>query len=163
MTTTIMAENQDNFNILLLSNELLDMISDRVQDKSDVLRLRLVNRRLSKSATRTMQMRAVDIYLEPHHSSIERFKQICDCPLWASRIKNIHVIVHRQIGPTHSEIQNSEEMALAIAHHGPLICEEALHKYVLYRAEYAEIAETDELQKALLYGVESLRNLGGIT
>ncbi|KAF7195335.1 hypothetical protein HII31_03227 [Pseudocercospora fuligena] len=157
-----MAE-KDAINILSLSNELLDMISDRVQDKSDVLRLRLVNRRLAKAATRTIQMRAVNIYLEPRYSSIERFKQICNCPVWTGRIYNICVIVPRQSGPTLSEIQNSEQMALAIARHGPLVCEEALRRFALYRAEYAEIAETNELQKALLYGVETLRNLDGIT
>ncbi|KXT07821.1 hypothetical protein AC579_9339 [Pseudocercospora musae] len=132
--TTALGKQGTATNILSLPNELLDIVASEIEGKSDILNLRLTNRRLGAAATRSLQTRSTEIHLEACHSSIERFKRICQCPALAAGIKCI-IYILPQYEKSTSYMRSSNLLLQAHDKFGIQPCEDDLERYAKYQAE----------------------------
>ena len=71
------AAKEETKDLVSLPNELVREISDRLEDKKDVLDLRPVNERLDVIGLQALQKRMVVLYLEPSRASVDCFPKVC--------------------------------------------------------------------------------------
>ncbi|KAF7197596.1 hypothetical protein HII31_01099 [Pseudocercospora fuligena] len=161
IATTAWKKQKTAINILSLPNELLDIVAKEVEDKSDLLNLRLTNRRLGTAATHSLQLRTTAIHLEACHSSIERFEQICQCPALAAGIKCIIYVVPQYEKST-SYMRGSDLLLETHDDLGIQACEDALERYAKHQAEAENTVRTGRHKCALLLGIKSFPKLAEI-
>ncbi|KAF7195312.1 hypothetical protein HII31_03204 [Pseudocercospora fuligena] len=147
-----------------LPDELMQLISDRLEHK-DLLNFRLVIRRTSEVGLTTLQERCRMLYLDNSRSSLQRFRDICDCPVLAKGI--LTIIYVARLDAIRWEKPDDEDMVSIYDEADLMGCphedaDDLMNTYQARKLDQQRILEQGEVEAALMHAADSLHSLESI-